>query len=46
MKKVDITKISVDSILDKIGETKVDKFYEFYKILQKNSIENGNIIEK
>jgi len=45
MKKVDIVKKSVDSILDKVGEIKVDKFSEFYKILQKNSIENGNIIK-
>ena len=40
MKKVKDQRKDVDSILDKTAETKVDTFSEFYKILQKNSIEN------
>ena len=40
MKKVKDQRKAVDSILDKTAETKVDTFSEFYKILQKNSIEN------
>jgi superfamily II DNA or RNA helicase len=46
MKKVNIERKAVDSVLDEKGEIKADEFYEFYKILQKNSIENGNIIKK
>ena len=42
MKKVNESQGAVDSDLDKIGGTKVGIFNDFYKILQKNSIENLN----
>ena len=33
--------LAVDSMLNKIGEQKINQFTKFYKILQENSIENN-----